>query len=146
MMKTIEFKKTHTEAMIPARGSEGAAGFDLYYSCSDAKPVTLKPHERHLFKTGIECALPQGSVGQIWPRSGKAVSEGRDTLAGIIDEDYRGEIGVALINHGSEAIEILPGERIAQMVVTPFFRLAAEVSELSETVRGGDGYGSTGEA
>jgi dUTP pyrophosphatase len=140
----IEFKKLHTEAITPFRASEGAAGFDLFYSGEHADPVDLYPGKRHLFETGFACAIPQNWCGLIMPRSGWAIKDGRDKLAGLIDEDYRGEVGVILINHGSDVKTIMPGERIAQMIVVPYMKDSKEVMELSTTIRGENGYGSTG--
>jgi dUTP pyrophosphatase len=142
----IEFMKLHPEAKIPQRESEGAAGFDLKYTGEGIRAITLKPGERFLFQTGVACAIPENWCGQIWPRSGWAVKDGRDKMAGMIDPDYRGEVCALLINHGQRSVTIEPGERIAQMVVVPYMAESKEVTELSETIRGKGGFGSTGAA
>lgn len=136
----ILFQKLHPLAYMPTRGSEGAAGFDLY----SLEIRTLQPGERAAIETGMACAIPPNWCGQIWPRSGLAVKQGVDRLAGLIDEDYRGEIKVALINEGSEPVEIRLGDRIGQLVVVPYMADATLVDELPGTVRGDGGFGSTG--
>ena len=136
----IKFKLLNERAIMPQRGTTGAAGFDLF--CTER--VDLAPKQRMLIPTGVACALPAGYVGQIWPRSGLAVRHGLDTLAGVIDEDYRGEIHISMINHGDTAVEIKQGEKIAQMLVVPYVGIAAQVDDLDSTERGSGGFGSTG--
>jgi dUTP diphosphatase len=125
----------------PEYGSAGAAGADLRAS----EPVTLPPGGRAAVRTGIHLELPVGHVGLVWPRSGLAVHHGIDTLAGVIDSDYRGELKVVLVNHGLEPFRIAPGDRIAQLLVQrverAFFTRAAA---LPHTERGESGFGSTG--
>ncbi len=140
----IEFMKTHDKAKIPQRQTEGAAGFDLHYSAEHAETVYLHPGQSRLFPTGVKCAIPENWCGLILPRSGWAVNFSIDKLAGLVDEDWRGEVGVVLINHGLEVKTIEPGDRIAQMIVTPYMKESKEVTKLSETVRGNGGFGSTG--
>jgi len=114
--------------------------------CASEK-VTLLPGERKLVKTGLVMELPHGTEAQMRPRSGLALKHGITLLntPGTIDEGYRGEIGVILINLGKEAFEVLPGMRIAQMVIAPVLRVdAVEVNEVSGTARGDGGFGSTG--
>jgi dUTP diphosphatase len=126
--------------VLPAYGSPAAAGADL--TASEA--VTLGPGERAAVATGVRLALPPGHVGLVWPRSGLAVRHGIDTLAGVIDSDYRGEVKVVLVNHGREAFTISPGDRIAQLLVQRVERVAFERGPLDDTARGEGGFGSTG--
>jgi dUTP pyrophosphatase len=122
-----------------------AAGLDLYAEL-DADLV-LKPGARALIPTGIAIELPDGYEAQIRPRSGLALRHGISLVnsPGTIDPDYRGEIGVIVINHGSEPFTVSSGERIAQMVFAPFVRVSLQhVHELNETGRGGGGFGHTG--
>lgn len=136
----IQFKKVHALAKIPKRQKEGDAGFDI----SSIKRYEVPPGKQLIADTGIACAIPPLWVGQIWPRSGFATKNVSDVHAGIIDSNYRGEIKVALINHGPETIEIMPGDRIGQLVVTPCMTDSIEVKELDDTERGECGFGSTG--
>jgi dUTP pyrophosphatase len=130
---------------LPAYASAGAAGMDLQ-AAIDA-PVTLAPRGRRLIPTGLMIALPPGYELQIRPRSGLALKHGitLPNTPGTIDEDYRGEIGVILLNAGDEDFVVTPGMRIAQAVLAPVVRAAwAEVEVLDETARGAGGFGSTG--
>ncbi len=136
----IQFKKLNDTAIIPRRTSEGAAGFDIY--CNDF--VTLRPGVHCLLSTGIAMAIPHGWVGLIWPRSGLAAKHGINVLAGVVDADYRGEVKASLINHGQDTVEFKPGDRIAQILFQPVLLQSIEVTELSDTVRGDGGFGSTG--
>lgn len=131
------------ELPLPKRESDGAAGYDLRSNFDNV--VSLPPGERKLIETGFKWEIPPGMVGLIQPRSGLACREGLDTMAGVIDSDYRGEVGVLLINHGHQMINIEPGDRIAQMVVT-YYRAdeLVEVDNLSDSSRGTGGFGSTG--
>ena len=105
----------------------------------------LKPHDHSVIKTGLKVAIPEGHVGLIWDRSGLAAKNALTTMAGVIDSDYRGEIGVVMINLGKEEFKIEKGMRIAQMLVQPILRLPIEeVDTLEETKRGESGFGSTG--
>jgi dUTP pyrophosphatase len=125
--------------------SAWAAGFDL---CADVDaPVLLAPGARALVPTGWHVAIPEGYEGQVRPRSGLALRHGVTVLnaPGTIDADYRGEVGVILVNHGEAPFEVKHGERIAQLVVAPVARVEACVaSVLDETARGSGGFGSTG--
>lgn len=137
----------HGEALpLPKYQTPGAAGVDLLAALSE--PKTLAPGERALVPTGIAIALPPGYEAQVRPRSGLALKHGVTVLnaPGTIDADYRGEIGVILINLGQEPFTIAPGERIAQMVVAPLSRIVWQSmgAALSETGRGAGGFGSTG--
>ena len=132
---------------LPAYQSDHAAGLDLLAAVPEDAPVILSPGHRALVPTGISLALPPGYEAQVRPRSGLASKHGVTVLnaPGTIDADYRGEIGVLLINHGDAPFAVRRGERIAQMVIAPVIRaeLVAAVS-LSTTERGGGGFGSTG--
>lgn len=130
---------------LPHYQTDEAAGMDLY-AAIDA-PLTLSPGSQAMVPTGLSMALPSGYEAQVRPRSGLAAKHGVTVLntPGTIDADYRGEIKVILINHGSKDFEIARGERIAQMLFAPVTRAAlAEVDSLPETARGEGGFGSTG--
>lgn len=130
---------------LPQYMTEGASGMDLFASLE--KEVTLEPGERRLIPTGIAVAIPVGFEGQVRPRSGLAIQKGIGVLngPGTIDSDYRGEIGVLLINFGKESLSIRNGERIAQMVISQTFRTTLEeVDDLPATQRQGGGFGHTG--
>jgi len=132
---------------LPAYQSAHAAGLDLPAAVLQEAPVTLAPGERGLIATGFAIALPDGFEAQVRPRSGLAAKHGLTVLnsPGTIDADYRGEIQVILINHGTEPFTIKRGERIAQMVIAPVVQAAlVDVDELSATDRGTGGFGSTG--
>lgn len=129
---------------LPSAMTAGSAGFDL--PAAIASPVTLSPGERRLVPCGFAIAIPDGYEGQIRPRSGLALRHGLSipNAPGTIDSDYRGEVAVILINLGSEPVRIEPGQRIAQLVVSPIARcVLEEVEELDETARGGGGFGHT---
>ena len=132
---------------LPAYQSALAAGLDLIAAVPADAPLTLASGARVLVPTGIALALPQGHEGQVRPRSGLAVKHGLTVLnsPGTIDADYRGEIQVLLVNHGSEAVAIPRGMRIAQLVVATVARAQLrEVDTLDRTPRGTGGFGSTG--
>ena len=138
----------HGEGLaLPANQTAHAAGLDLLAAVPEDKPIMLAPGDRALVPTGLAMALPAGYEAQVRPRSGLAVKHGVTVLnsPGTIDADYRGEIGVPLINHGREAFTIKRGERIAQMVVAPVAQVSlAPVAELPPSGRGQGGFGSTG--
>lgn len=130
---------------LPAYETAGAAGLDLRAAIGE--PVTLAPGERVLVPTGLAMQLPEGFEGQVRPRSGLALRHGVTVLnaPGTVDSDYRGEVSVVLINHGSEPFTVTRGDRIAQLVIAPVTQARLlEVGTLSETPRGAGGYGSTG--
>ncbi len=132
---------------MPAYQTAGAAGLDLAAAPIDGQPIVLAPGARALVPTGLAIALPVGHEGQIRPRSGLALKKGVTCLntPGTIDEDYRGEVQVLLVNHGAEPVAIAPGDRIAQLVVAPVARVdVVPVAALPGTVRGAGGFGSTG--
>lgn len=130
--------------MPPLYGSTGAAGADL---CA-VEEACLMPGERKLIPTGLRVAIPEGFVGLIWPRSGLALKRGIDVLAGVIDSDYRGEIGALLVNHGEEPVQIRHGDRVAQLLIQRVERAVFERVQIrefqGETERGAAGFGSTG--
>ncbi len=126
---------------LPAYSSDGAAGADLVAS----EGVVLPPGGRAVVPTGVHLQLPPGHVGLVWPRSGLAVKHGIDTLAGVIDSDYRGEVRVVLVNHGGTEFEVKPGDRVAQLLVQPVERVVfTRVESLAGSERGENGFGSTG--
>ncbi len=130
---------------MPTYGSEYAAGADLY-ACIEGE-VTVNPHETAVIPTGLALELPVGYAGLIYARSGLATKRGLapSNKVGVIDCDYRGEVKVALHNHSATPQTVAAGERIAQLVITPYITACFEVcDELSETVRGAGGFGSTG--
>jgi len=141
----LQIKKLIESATIPTKGSPYSAGYDLY----STESYTLKPLERHLFKTGLSFGIPSGMYGRIAPRSGLAFKNGIDVMAGVIDEDYRGEIGVVIINLGQEEITlplVKDGKNvpIAQIIFEFYNNLSLQVvSELMETNRGQGGFGSS---
>ena len=140
----VNIKKLSDDAILPTYGSDYAAGADLY-SSSDA--FEIEAGQTVLVHTGIAMELPQGLVGLIYARSGLASKRGLAPAnkVGVIDCDYRGEIMVALHNHSSNTQRVEKGERIAQLVIAPYFVADfSVVDELSDTVRGEGGFGSTG--
>lgn len=141
----VRFKKTDARATTPTYGSEYAAGADLY-AVADGE-ITIAAGETAFVHTGIAAEIPVGTVGLVYARSGLACKKGLAPAnkVGVIDSDYRGEIMVALHNQSREARTISHGERIAQLVIAPYFKAEfCEEEELSETVRGEGGFGSTG--
>lgn len=141
----IRLKKINKDAKTPSYGSEFSAGADLY-ACEENE-ITIIPHETRLIHTGIALEIPNGYVGLIYARSGLASK--RDLApankVGVIDSDYRGEILVALHNHGNKDQVIQPFERIAQLVIAPVTQATfEEVEELNTTERNAGGFGSTG--
>lgn len=139
----LKIKKINDRAIIPNYAHEGDAGLDLYA----VQELTLNPGERGLVHTGIQIELPNNTEAQIRPRSGLALKNGITTLnsPGTIDEGYRGEIGVILINHSNEVFKVEQGMKIAQMVIKPVVKVnIIETSELSESERNEKGFGSSG--
>ena len=140
---TLKIKKIDDKAIIPNYAHEGDAGLDLY----SVKELILNPGERGLAHTGIQIELPKNTEAQIRPRSGLALKNGITTLnsPGTIDEGYRGEIGVILINHSNEIFKVEQGMKIAQMVIKPVFKVnIIETEELSNSERNEKGFGSSG--
>ena len=141
----VAIKKLNKNAKIPAYGSEYAAGADLY-ACLDM-PVVIAPGRTKVIPTGIALELPVGYAGLIYARSGLATKQGLAPAnkVGVVDCDYRGEVMVALHNHSGEARTVNSGDRIAQLVITPYITAVfEEKKELSPTARGAGGFGSTG--
>lgn len=141
----VNIKKLNEKAIIPTYGSEFAAGADLY-ACLE-ETITIEPGDTFLAKTGIAMEIPVGFAGLIYARSGLASKKGLAPAnkVGVVDADYRGEIMVALHNHSKVSAIVEPGERIAQLVITPFLTAEyTQVEELEDTVRGEGGFGSTG--
>ncbi len=142
----LKIKKLRENAKIPFRATEGSAGMDLY-ACID-EPLTLEGGDKAVIPTGIAIALPSPELGAfIFARSGLAIKHGIGLLnsVGVIDSDYRGEVCVGVINQLKEPYTVMPGERIAQMVIMPVSLISVtECDELDETERGAGGFGSTG--
>ena len=140
----VKIKKLSENAKIPTYASAFSAGADLY---SAEGEIVIKSGETRLIKTGLSLEIPEGYAGLIYARSGLASKKGLAPAnkVGVIDSDYRGEVMVALHNHSSADASIEAGERIAQLVITPYLTATfLEADELSETVRGEGGFGSTG--
>ena len=132
---------------LPSYETDQAAGMDFRAAIAEDAPVVISPGARILVPTGLVIELPQNHEGQIRPRSGLAYKHGITVLnsPGTIDADYRGEVHILLINHGSEPFEINRGMRIAQMIIAPVVQVQVEeVETMSDTNRGAAGYGSTG--
>lgn len=144
-MVKVNFIKLNEKAIKPTYGSQFAAGADLY-ACEGGE-VTIAAGETRLIHTGLALEIPEGYAGLIYARSGIATKRGLAPAnkVGVIDSDYRGEIMVSLHNHSTESQTIADGERIAQLVITPFLAVEfSETDELTDTVRGAGGFGSTG--
>lgn len=145
MQYDVRIKKLRENAVVPTYGSEFAAGADLYAAIEEA--VTINPSETKLIPTGLAMEIPTGYAGLVYARSGLASKRGLAPAnkVGVIDSDYRGEVMVALHNHGTKAQTIEAGERIAQMVIAPYVTANFILSDsLDDTVRGEGGFGSTG--
>ena len=141
----LRIKKLRDNAQMPTYGSEFAAGADMYAAIDEA--VTIEPNETKLIPTGLAFEIPEGYAGFVYARSGLASKKGLAPAnkVGVIDAVYRGEVMVALHNHGTEAQTVEAGERIAQMIIAPFVAVNYVFSdELDDTVRGEGGFGSTG--
>lgn len=141
----LNIKRLYDNAIVPTYGTLYSAGADLY-ACLDNEEI-ISAGETKFIKTGIAMEIPNGYVGLVYARSGLACKKGLAPAnkVGVIDADYRGEIMVALHNHSKDSVSISPGERIAQIVIAPFLKVEFnEVEELSDTVRGAGGFGSTG--
>jgi len=139
----LKVKKLHPAAILPSYAREGDAGLDLF----SVKQLVIQPGQSAMVPTGIAIELPSGTEAQVRPRSGLALKHSLTVLntPGTVDEGYRGEVGVILINHGASPFSVEPGMKIAQMVVSPRLQVAVvEVPELSDTQRGAGGFGSTG--
>lgn len=138
---TLSFKKLDERAVLPSRGSSHAAGLDLY----SIEDLTIEPKQRYLAHTGLAVAIPEGYYGRIAPRSGLALRTGLDVLSGVIDADYRGEIGCLLYNTGDETISLPMQSKICQLIIEKIITPEAVwADEIAETERGSGGFGSTG--
>ena len=140
----LNIKKLNENAIIPTYGTEFSAGADLY---NLDVAVVIDPHATTLIHTGISMEIPEGYCGLIFARSGLATKRGLAPAnkVGVIDADYRGEIMVALHNHSDSPAEVAPCERVAQLAIVPFLKADFQVvDELSDTLRGAGGFGSTG--
>lgn len=139
----------HGEGLdLPAYQSAGAAGLDLVAALPAGAALVIAPGARALVPTGLAIALPDGYEAQVRPRSGLALNHGVTVLnaPGTVDADYRGEVGVILVNHGTEPFTVVRGTRVAQLVLARVERLAWVAGDLDETPRGAGGFGSTGRA
>ena len=143
--KKLKFKKMHPNAIIPTRGSDEAAGVDLY-ACIDT-PTTIYPGETYIIGSGVAFEPPKGYFGVLCVRSSVGIKEdlGLANQIGIIDADFKSEIMIALHNHGNQPRTIEPNQRIAQLVLLPYLICPIEeIEELSDSIRGENGIGSTG--
>lgn len=140
-MPILKIQKLHSDARVPSYAHPGDAGMDLFSS----ELVTIKPRTRALIGTGVTMALPKGTVGLIWDKSGLANNNGLKVLGGVVDAGYRGEVKVGLVNLGTKEVRIAAGEKIAQMLIQNVHAVAIrEVTSLAATKRGSGGFGSTG--
>lgn len=141
----LVFEKVLADAIPPIRSSTNAAGFDLH----SADGYQINPTARMMIRTGLRLQMPPGTYGRIAPRSGLAVNLGIHVGAGVIDADYRGEVFILLFNHGHQLVTINPGDRVAQLICekieTPIVVEASSECYMTETLRGVQGFGSTGE-
>ena len=141
----VRIKKTDERAILPTYGTEYSAGADLY-ALLDGE-IEIKPHETYFVRTGISLEIPEGYCGLVFARSSMGAKRGLAPAnkVGVIDADYRGEIMVTLHNHSEKVATVDPGERIAQLAIVPFLKAEfEECDDLSDTVRGAGGFGSTG--
>ena len=144
-MNIVRVKKLHPNAILPTYGSAEAVGADLYACIPEA--VTIEPGEVFWVPTGIALEVPKGCAGLLYARSSLGAKRGLAPAnkVGVVDPDYRGEIKVVLLNHSNQPQTLQPGERVAQFVITPILTPAyEEVEELTDTLRGTGGFGSTG--
>lgn len=144
-MTILKIERLEHNRILPEYKTEGAAGMDLCAAINE--PVTLKPLERTLIPTGLKIELEHGYEAQIRPRSGMSIKHGITLIncVGTIDEDYRGEVCIPVVNISNEEYTIQPDERIAQMVIAKYEQAEIEVvTELTDTQRGSGGFGSTG--
>lgn len=139
----IEIVLMNNNATVPKKGTQYSAGYDLYAS----EDGVIEPNKRTMISTGIKMSIPNGYFGKIFPRSGLAVKNGINVLAGVIDSDYVGEIKVVLANHNDKAFEYKIGDRIAQLIILKCEDVDFElVDNLTATNRGEGGFGSTGKS
>ena len=141
----LKLMRVREGAIIPKQATAGSAGYDLC-ACIDA-PQTIEPGERCVFPSGLAAEIPAGTAGFVFTRSGLGIKKGIHVTngVGVIDSDYRGEIQIGLHNLSAKPYTVQPGERIAQMIIMPYFApVIEEVTSLTETDRGAGGFGSTG--
>ena len=141
----LKLMRVREGAIIPKQATAGSAGYDLC-ACMDA-PQTIEPGERCVFPSGLAAEIPAGTAGFVFTRSGLGIKKGIHVTngVGVIDSDYRGELQIVLLNLRGEPDTVQPGERIAQMIIMPYFApVIEEVTSLTETDRGAGGFGSTG--
>ena len=141
----VQLKQLTDTAILPIRGSDSAAGYDL--SADISSDIIINPHETVLIGTGLSVAIPEGYFGGVYARSGLSLKEGLRpaNCTGVIDSDYRGEIKVSLHNDSNEERIVKPAQKIAQLVISPYLQVTFDiVDELDDTVRGDGGFGSTG--
>ncbi|MDP2666875.1 MAG: dUTP diphosphatase [Candidatus Diapherotrites archaeon] len=137
----LRIKKLHPDAILPKYAIPGDAGMDLYAN----DEYVIQPGERMAVSTGIALALPPGHVGLIWDKSGPPLKNGLHVMGGVLDETYRGEIKIVVINHGKEPITLEKGQKVAQLLIQPIAHPEIEeVTQLDTTIRGDKGFGSTG--
>ncbi len=144
-MTVLKIQRLAHNVNVPEYKTEGAAGMDLCAAISE--PIVLKPLERKLIPTGLKIELEHGYEAQIRPRSGLSIKHGISLIncVGTIDEDYRGEVCIPIVNLSNQSYVIQPGERVAQMIIAKYEQAKIEVvTELTDTVRGEGGFGSTG--
>lgn len=145
MAVRVQIRKLRPDAVVPRYQTAQAAGMDLHAALE--APLTIQPGQRVAIGTGLAFALPPGFEGQIRPRSGLALKHGVSLVnsPGTLDSDFRAEVKIIVINHGSEPVTFAPGDRIAQMVIAPVIQAElVEVDALDDTARGAGGFGSTG--
>jgi dUTP pyrophosphatase len=137
----LNFKRLDPRATLPTRGSTSSAGLDLY----SIEDLSILPGKRVLARTGLAVAVPEGFYGRVAPRSGLAVKNGLDVLAGVIDSDYRGEVCCALLNTGDETLNLEQGSRLCQLIIEQIITPVPQwANDLDVTSRGAGGFGSTG--
>ncbi|MFC1640517.1 dUTP diphosphatase [Patescibacteria group bacterium] len=137
----IKVKKLDASAKLPEYGYEGDAGMDL----RTIETVTMQPHERHVFKTGIACEIPEGYVGLVWDKGGLAAKSGITCMAGVIDSNYRGEFLIVLRNTSDEAYVFEKGDKIAQLLIQKVENATIEeIEDLTDSDRGEGKFGSSG--
>jgi deoxyuridine 5'-triphosphate nucleotidohydrolase len=140
-MKKLLFRKLHSGARLPTRGTAQSSGLDLY----SVENYTLEKGERVAVRTGLSLAIPRGYYGRVAPRSGLALTMGIDTLAGVVDADFRGELMCILVNHGDDICHVAVGDRIAQLLIEKIAMLEPVWHEFhDETDRNDSAFGSTG--
>ena len=138
----LKVKRLTETAQLPTRGSDKSAGLDLYAS----EDTYVHPGKRNIIKTGLAVVIEDGHYGRVAPRSGLALKSGIDVLGGVIDSDYRGELGVMLLNTDYKTFSVKRGDRIAQLIIEKIaIPKVVEIDDLDETNRGAGGFGSTGQ-